>query len=286
MKSPIHSFAILPLIMILACDKAEDPKEQLPCDQEKQYCWEYEVIAKPNAIMRSEANPNSKVIAKIPFGITVKVIERTGPKVRLLGLQGNWLRVQSGTQVGWVFSRLLVPDLIKADPLVVRDGVAHFLEPRGKDPTPLPGKTLTLIQTYGHDVRQCAYTFSQENKEVTEICCGRWSGPLPEEAPPEAREATCNTKVFEIKGDEKEFEFDGKTYTWHPRLGGYVPQETEYEWKTIFDQAFRGQIDPEGDDYNWQHHPDSCRFCKGICYGDIEANYLCDLGRNGNTMQK
>ena len=67
-------------------------------------------------------------------------------------------------------------------------------------------------------------------------------------------------------------------------MGGYLPGSMHPDWPIIFEAAFQSL--PNLDDYlrTWKHHPDSCRFCKGICYSGVQANYLCELDGDKNSM--
>ncbi|TGN11737.1 SH3 domain-containing protein [Leptospira ilyithenensis] len=63
--------------------------------------------------MRKEPSEKSEVIASISYGEKLKLLETTGKSGKFSGIQGNWIKAESGTNTGYVFdgflSRLRTP---------------------------------------------------------------------------------------------------------------------------------------------------------------------------------
>ena len=164
------------------------------------------------------------------------------------------------------------------------DGKAEFRSPRSHEPTALDGKILSWFSSGGHDLTECSYRIDESLQTAEKTCCNVWSGPVPEGSHPHANKPHCKISVVEFTGNKNSFTLEGKPYIWNERVGGYLPGSMHPDWPIIFEAAFQSL--PNLDDYlrTWKHHPDSCRFCKGICYSGVQANYLCELDGDKNSM--
>lgn len=65
------------------------------------------VAVKPKALMRSDANTQSKMVAAVPVGAAVKVIAVSTSTEQVMNLEGKWLQVEHKGKTGWIFGPLL-----------------------------------------------------------------------------------------------------------------------------------------------------------------------------------
>lgn len=65
------------------------------------------VAVSPKATMRGEANTQSKIVATLPTGTSVKVIAISGHTDEVMNISGRWLQVSHKGKTGWIFGPLL-----------------------------------------------------------------------------------------------------------------------------------------------------------------------------------
>mgnify|MGYP002713246770 CR=1 FL=1 len=272
--------SILGLIGLSYCKEPDLPKSKLPCDTK--FCDQYRLVVKPSAVARQAPSVDSPVEMEIAFGSFVSLIDKEGPKATLLGLEGQWWKIQYEGKVAWIFSRLLVPTGYSFDGFRVHNGEAIFTLPSTRDQISPAGRTLSLQYWEHHYSEHCVYFFSEDFSSAKVDCCSAGSGP-PLDNP--ANRPVCKERNIAISGNKEEFRIEGVVYQWEPRLGGYVPQDGT-AWGEVIQQAFYAKPSSEGFDRNYRHVPDGCTFCVDDSCLEPSVSYLCDLGEKENPMRE
>ena len=241
------------------------------------------VNVKPGlAFRKSPESKNNNKLSVIPFGSAVRALVKPGPQETLLGLKGNWRRVEYHFKTGWVFGPLLnAKNPLSYDApaaYIVKNGRA-ILEPVIEEPSSEEispkGSRLILYSDYldGHDLTFTQYVLNQKSGKAKVHTCSFWSGPGPKEG---ERIYHCTTKVFKYRRRGDRLTIGNMTYNWDRRTRGFLPANGT-DWNDVLSQVFEGKEPSTEDGQVWAVRSEvNCRFHDGSEYGGEQLPFLCE----------